>query len=62
MKTVKEMITALLEFPMDANCHAYEGEVTALVISRVCAQQDPMFVELGQTQTEQLGVIHCVEG
>ena len=46
MKTVKEMIETLQEFPLDAECHAYEGEVSGLVI----------------TKGEDQGVIHCSEG
>lgn len=32
MKTVKQLIEELKQFPLDAKCYAYEGEVTGLVI------------------------------
>jgi hypothetical protein len=32
MITVQEMIDALSKYPPDANCYAYEGEITGVVI------------------------------
>ncbi len=45
MKTVKRMIEELKNFPLDAECFAYEGEVTGLIINKDGEQ----------------GVIHCSE-
>lgn len=47
MKTVKELIEELRKFPEDAQCYAYEGEVTGVVV---------------KVSEVDLGVIHCGHG
>lgn len=43
MRTVKSLIEELTRFPDEALCHAYEGEITGIVIRHAGAE----------------GVIHC---
>lgn len=45
MRKVKDLIAELKKFPEDADCYAYEGEVTGVII----------------VQGEDCGVIHCTE-
>jgi len=45
MRTVRSLIEELARFPDEALCHAYEGEITGIVI-RHCGRE---------------GVIHCGE-
>jgi hypothetical protein len=45
IRTVKSLIEELARFPEEALCHAYEGEVSGIVIHH-CGRQ---------------GVIHCGE-
>jgi hypothetical protein len=37
MKTIKELIDVLSKFPLDAKCHAYEGEACGISISWIGA-------------------------
>ena len=48
MRTVKWLMNELSKFPDDALCHAYEGEVTGIVITK-------------SVPFEQ-GIIYCSEG
>jgi hypothetical protein len=48
MRTIKWLINELSKFPDEALCHAYEGEVTGIVIT-------------GPAPYEQ-GIIYCSEG
>lgn len=46
MRTVRSLIEELARFPDDALCHAYEGEISGIVIRHRGRE----------------GVIHCGEG
>jgi len=54
-KRVSDLIAELSKFPMDAQCYAYEGEVTGVVVVSADYQ-----VQASVTYRT-LGVIHCAE-
>lgn len=40
MKTIKELIKDLSQFPEDANCFVYEGKITGIIIEKNGEQVD----------------------